>query len=87
MNEKIKDFRDLNVWKKGMEIVEEVYKTTQTFPSYELYGLRTQMRRAAVSIPSNIAEGFARKHNKEYKQFYMSFWDLPPSLKHKLRYL
>ena len=69
MNEKIKNFRDLNVWKKGMEIVEEVYKTTQKFPSYELYGLTTQMRRAAVSIPSNIAEGFARKHNKEYKQF------------------
>ena len=69
MNEKIKNFRDLNVWKKGMEIVEEVYKATQKFPSYELYGLTTQMRRAAISIPSNIAEGFARKHNKEYKQF------------------
>ncbi|MBI5149484.1 MAG: four helix bundle protein [Candidatus Omnitrophica bacterium] len=69
MDEKIRDFSDLNVWKKGMEIVEEIYKTTQKFPPYELYGLTTQMRRAAVSIPSNIAEGFARKHNKEYKQF------------------
>lgn len=52
-----------------MEIVEGIYTTTQKFPSFELYGLTAQMRRAAVSIPSNIAEGFARKHNKEYKQF------------------
>ncbi|MBI5415286.1 MAG: four helix bundle protein [Candidatus Omnitrophica bacterium] len=64
MAEKIRNFRDLNIWKKGMEIVEQIYQTTQKFPSCELYGLTTQMRRAAVSIPSNIAEGFARKHGE-----------------------
>lgn len=69
MTEKIKNFRDLNIWRKGIEIVEDVYKTTKSFPKDELYGLTSQMRRCAVSIPSNTAEGFARKHNKEYKQF------------------
>ena len=66
---KIKNFRDLNIWKLGIEIVEDIYRVTSTFPKDELYGLTSQMRRCAVSIPSNIAEGFARKHNKEYKQF------------------
>ena len=67
--EKIKNFRDLNIWKLGVEIVEDTYKLTKNFPREELYGLASQMRRAAVSIPSNVAEGFTRKHNKEYKQF------------------
>lgn len=52
-----------------MEIVKNVYVTTNTFPKQELYGLSSQMRRSSVSIPSNIAEGFNRLHNKEYKQF------------------
>ena len=65
----MKDYKDLKVWKKGIEIVDEVYKATEIFPKDELYGLTSQMRRAAVSIPSNIAEGFARHYNKEYKQF------------------
>ena len=65
----IKDFRDLEVWKKGMEIVKSVYTLTSKFPAHELYGLTSQLRRAAVSVPSNIAEGFNRKHNKEYRQF------------------
>lgn len=65
----IKDFRDLDIWKKGMEIVREVYKLTATFPKNEMYGVTSQMRRAGVSIPSNIAEGFNRRHNKEYRQF------------------
>ena len=52
-----------------MEIVEDIYKLTKEFPKEELYGLSAQMRRCAVSIPSNVAEGFTRKHNKEYKQF------------------
>jgi len=69
MEEKIRNFRDLNIWKLGVEIVEDVYRITKDFSKDELYGLTAQMRRSAVSIPSNIAEGFTRKHNKEYKQF------------------
>jgi four helix bundle protein len=69
MTEKIRNFRDLDVWKKGMEIVKEVYAASTKFPTQELYGLSSQIRRSSVSIPSNIAEGFNRLHNKEYKQF------------------
>lgn len=65
----IKSFKDLRIWQKGIEIVEDVYLLTEKFPKAELYGLTSQMRRAAISIPSNIAEGFKRYHNKEYKQF------------------
>jgi four helix bundle protein len=67
--EKILSFKQLKIWQKGIEIVEDVYKLTQEFPKEEQYGLISQMRRAAVSIPSNIAEGFKRRHSKEYKQF------------------
>jgi len=66
---KIRNFRDLDVWKIGKEIVLEVYRVTETFPKAELYGLAAQMRKASVSIPSNVAEGFDRFHNKEYRQF------------------
>ncbi len=66
---KIKSYKELDVWKKGIEIVDVVYKMTGTFPKEERYGLATQMQRAAVSIVSNIAEGFARQHTKEYQQF------------------
>ncbi|MGH8646688.1 MAG: four helix bundle protein [Gammaproteobacteria bacterium] len=66
---KIKNFRDLEVWKLGKEIILDVYRVTAEFPREELYGLASQMRRAAVSIPSNVAEGFNRKHNREYRQF------------------
>lgn len=54
-----------------MQLVKEVYLITERFPKSELFGLTSQMRRAAVAIPSNIAEGFARKHRKEYKQFLL----------------
>jgi len=64
-----KGFRDLRVWQCGMELVEEVYRPTRCFPKEELYGLTSQLRRAAVSIPSNIAEGQTRKHVKEFLQF------------------
>ena len=64
-----KGFRDLRVWQCGMELVEEVYRLTRCFPKEELYGLTSQLRRAAVSIPSNIAEGQTRKHVKEFLQF------------------
>jgi four helix bundle protein len=65
---KIRNFRDLEVWRIGKEIVMDVYKATALFPRDEAYGLAAQMRRASVSIPSNVAEGFNRFHNKEYRQ-------------------
>ncbi len=66
---KIKTYRDLDIWKLGMEIVKDVYELTGKFPKQEVYGLTSQMRRSAISIPSNVAEGFRRYHNNEYKQF------------------
>jgi four helix bundle protein len=61
--------KDLDVWKKSMDLVEIIYKLTQVFPDMEKYGLTSQMRRSAVSIPSNIAEGAARKGDKELIHF------------------
>ncbi len=66
---KITNFRDLDVWTLGKDIVLDVYRATELFPKSEVYGLTAQMRRAAVSIPSNVAEGFNRFHNKEYRQY------------------
>ena len=66
---KIKSYKDLDIWKRSIKLVEDIYRLTKSFPKEELYGLTSQMRRAAVSIPSNIAEGFTRLHDKEYKQF------------------
>jgi four helix bundle protein len=63
------DHKDLEVWKKSMDLVETIYKLTQTFPDSEKFGLTSQMRRSAVSIPSNIAEGSARKGDKELIHF------------------
>jgi len=68
-NRKIQTFRDLRVWQKGIELVKEVYKLTNSFPREERYGLSSQMRRASISVPSNIAEGFRRRFSKEQKQF------------------
>ncbi len=65
----VNSFRDLRVWKQGMDLVEMVYKATQSFPNCETYGLANQMRRAAVSVPSNIAEGHTRQHLREYLQY------------------
>jgi len=65
----INSYKDLTVWQKSIELVVEIYKLSELFPKSEMYGLASQMRRAAVSIPANIAEGFARKHRKEYSQF------------------
>jgi len=69
MEKKIKNFRDLDVWKKGIEIVKVVYETVSNFPQRELYSLTNQMQRCSISISSNIAEGFNRFHNKQYRQF------------------
>jgi len=66
---KIKSFKDLAIWQRSIKLVEDIYKVTKAFPREDLYGLTNQLRRAAVSIPSNTAEGFARNHSKEYKQF------------------
>ena len=65
----VRTHKDLDVWKKSMSFVTQLYKVTATFPKEEIYGLTNQMRRAAISIPSNIAEGAARKSNKEFIQF------------------
>ncbi len=62
----IKSYRDLRVWQAGMGLVEQVYVLTQSFPRDEVYGLTNQLRRAAISIPSNIAEGHTREHSNEY---------------------
>lgn len=62
-------YRDLDVWKKARELVKEVYLISKGFPKDEIYGLVSQMRRCAVSIPSNIAEGYGRQFKKETIQF------------------
>jgi len=67
---KITSFTDLNAWKEGHRLVLEVYKITKSFPTDERFGLIDQMRRCAVSITSNIAEGFSRRSKKEKAQFF-----------------
>lgn len=67
---KIKSFTDLNTWQEGHKLVLMIYKITKKFPQEETYSLVDQMRRAAVSITSNIAEGFSRKSYQEKLQFY-----------------
>lgn len=65
----INSYKDLIVWQKSFDLVRQIYQLTDNFPKMEIYGLTSQMRRAAISIPSNIAEGFVRKHTKEFSQF------------------
>jgi len=62
-------FREIRVWQKAMDFVTKMYINTRKFPQDELYGLTSQMRRCAVSIPSNIAEGFGRKSSNDFKRF------------------
>jgi len=69
MSMQVKSYKDLIVWQKSMDLVAMVYRVTKTFPKEELYGLTNQLRRAAVSIPSNIAEGQARNSNAEFRNF------------------
>ena len=68
--DKIRTFEDLIVWKKSHDLTLEIYKITKDFPSEEKFGLVSQMRRAAVSIPANIAEGFKRRGSKDKIHFY-----------------
>jgi four helix bundle protein len=89
----IRSYRDLVVWQKAMELVAEIYRLTRAFPADEMFGLVSQLRRAAVSIPSNIAEGYGRTSTGEYKQFLGhargSLWEVETQIliAPKLKYL
>ncbi len=69
MSNEIKSFKDLLVWQRGIQLTRIVYNITRKFPSQEQFGLTSQMRRAAVSVPSNIAEGWMRNSPKYFSQF------------------
>jgi len=89
----IRPHRRLNVWQKSMELVRDIYQITSKFPKNEEYGLSSQMRRAAVSVPSNLAEGAARKGKKEFRHFLsiaqgsLSELDTQIELAHMLGYV
>jgi len=88
-----KPHKKLEVWKQSMDLVIEVYQATEKFPAKEAYGLTNQIRRAAVSVPSNIAEGAARQTKKEFINFLhiaqgsLSELDTQLELAHRLGYL
>jgi four helix bundle protein len=69
MKKNLHDHKELIAWQKAIELVEEVYKITQTIPKEEMFGIISQMRRCSISIPSNIAEGHSRNSSGEFKQF------------------
>jgi four helix bundle protein len=89
----ISRFRELKAWQLGMDLAERVYLLTDSFPKSEIYGLTSQLRRAAVSIPSNLAEGHGRTSNKEFLQFiaisFGSICELETQilLSHRLKYI
>lgn len=66
----LKSYKELIVWQKSIELVKEIFILTEKFPKSEIYGIVSQLRRAAVSIPSSIAEGYGRKSSKEYLYFF-----------------
>jgi len=68
----LKSYRDLLTWQKAIELALLVYRMTEGFPKREIYGLASQLRRAGVSVPSNIAEGYGRAGRREYLQFSLS---------------
>jgi four helix bundle protein len=68
----MKSHKDLDVWKRSVDLVTYIYKVTKSFPKKEIFGLTNQIRRSAISIPSNISEGTARNHSKEFIQFFIS---------------
>ena len=90
---KVVQYSDLGVWQKAMNLVEDIYRLTRTFPKEEQFGLVSQMRRAAVSIPSNIAEGYGRKATKAYINYlsisYGSLLELETQIQigHRLQFL
>ena len=69
VKENMKTHKDLDVWKDSIELVVKIYQITKIFPKEELYGLTSQIRRAAVSVPANISEGSARNYSKEFIRF------------------
>lgn len=69
MNNEIRSYRDLEVWQKAIELVKDIYNVTRTFPDEEKFGLTVQIRRASISIASNIAEGHARMSTAEFMRF------------------
>ena len=69
MNQSTQSYKDLVVWQKGIELAKRIYGVTRRFPNEERFGLTSQMRRAAISIPSNVAEGQARRTTPEFIQF------------------
>lgn len=70
----LKSYKELKVWQKAYNLCIKIYKITKTFPKEELYGLTSQIRRAAVSVPSNIAEGYGRKTTPEYiRSLYIAY--------------
>lgn len=89
----IKSYKDLIVWQRSMDLVEFIYRVTEKFPSNEQYGLVSQMRRATVSVPSNIAEGYGRQSTGSYKHFLSisrgSLFELETQveLSYRLKYL
>ncbi|MFH1231412.1 MAG: four helix bundle protein [Planctomycetota bacterium] len=73
----VKSYKDLLIWQKGIDLVKDIYNLTKKFPKSEQYGLIDQIHRSAISVPSNIAEGQARQHSKEFIQFlYISLGSL-----------
>ena len=83
MSEKITSFTQLRTWQKARELATEIYKISQTFPVSEKYGLTSQIRRSAVSVAANIAEGFSRDGQLDKKRFYgMSMGSLTETLSH-----
>jgi four helix bundle protein len=89
----ISSFRDLKVWQLGMDLAERIYLLSSSFPKSETYGLTSQMRRSAVSVPSNLAEGHGRNSTKEFLQFtaisFGSICELETQLllSHRLNYI
>ena len=65
----LQSYRDLLVWQRALELAVRIYRVSEKFPKSEIYGLTSQLRRAAVSVPSNVAEGYGRSSRKEYLQF------------------
>ena len=89
----VKSHKDLKVWQESMDLVIQIYKLVENFPKHEIYGLSSQIRRAAVSIPSNIAEGAGRKGENEFTRFlYIALGSLSEvetqlEISHRLGYI